>query len=44
MSDTSPDADHRRLAVVHGLDPRVRLRLALEASVLARGLALTRFA
>jgi len=42
MSDTSLDADDRRLAIVRGLEPRVRLRLALEASELARRLALTR--
>ena len=42
MSDTSPDVDQRRLAIVAGLDPSVRLRLALEASELARRLALTR--
>jgi hypothetical protein len=42
MRDTSRDVDDRRLAIVRGLDPGVRLRLALEASELARRLALTR--
>jgi len=42
MGDTSLDIDDRRLAIVRGLDPGVRLRLALEASELARRLALTR--
>jgi len=42
MSDTSREVDDLRLALVRGLEPGVRLRLALEASALARRLALTR--
>jgi hypothetical protein len=42
MSDTSPDRDDRRLAIVRGLDPGIRLRFALQASDLARRLAFTR--
>ena len=42
MRDTPLDVDDLRLALVRGLDPGVRLRLALEASALARRLALSR--
>jgi glucose-6-phosphate-specific signal transduction histidine kinase len=42
MGDTPLDVDNRHLAIVRGLDPGVRLRQALEASELARRLALTR--
>lgn len=42
MRDTPPNVDDRRLGIVRGLDPCVRLRLALEASELARRLAFSR--
>jgi hypothetical protein len=42
MADTSLDTEERRLAILRGLDPGVRLRFALQASDLARRLAFTR--
>jgi hypothetical protein len=42
MADTAFDAEERRLAIVRGLDPGIRLRSALQASDLARRLAFTR--
>jgi hypothetical protein len=42
MRDTSVEVDDLRLTLVRGLDPRARLRQALEGSLLARRLALTR--